>query len=231
MTMRSPLEFTIALLAALWLLPAVALGDIVLARGPDAVDDVAVTSSVSSFATEIRLRNTASEAVTRRFRPGSLFRRQTDNLTAPAVWTWISPSRGPVSSSTDVRLPPGGQAAVSLGGQLPEAGVYETAIDVIETIPTGEVEERRIRVLVTRLAAETPEGLLARPAPVALHWPARRGDTNLLIEMRNTGSATLELYRPFIVAFTQGEGDAKTGVAARLQPSLESGRCGTATVG
>ena len=40
--------------------PALARGEIVVAHGPDSVDDVAVATTVSAFTYELRLRNNAT---------------------------------------------------------------------------------------------------------------------------------------------------------------------------
>lgn len=195
-----------------------------LVQGPGTTRDHSVTIGVGSLATEIRLRNTGKEAVTLRVEPGANLRRRDDGLSVPAEWRQVLPGPSKLLSRSET-VPLGSQSdlLLSLTATLLQPGVYETAVDVFPTsgaaLPDQTVE-RRIRVIVTREAAELPSGLITAPKPLALSWPLGVwGKLDTVIEVRNSTPRTLELYGPLVVSFSEGEAASQTGVAG-VPPSL-----------
>ena len=110
-------------LAILWVSPSGAAQPVIqLSSAPQNVVESDIKIGVSALETEVRLRNTSTDAnAARSYRTGGFMTRSSDGLAYPAVWERRDNPKGDAAL-----IAPGAEVILQLSANIEEPGVYET---------------------------------------------------------------------------------------------------------
>ncbi len=195
-----------------------------LSSAPQNVVESDIKIGVSALKTEVRLRNTSTDArVAGIYRTGGFITRSSDGLAYPAIWERRDNPNGDAAL-----IAPGTEVILHLSANIEEPGVYETWIDTFQkdTASGAETPDQRIRVVATRESEPVGSDFILNPQPVPSvfsFFGAPR--SSILVQLHNASTRPVEFASPSIVSFYSKSGDAQNSVAATQLPTVDGQRC------
>jgi hypothetical protein len=193
-----------------------------LSSAPQNVLESDIKIGVSSLETEVRLRNTSTNA-NAAYRTGGFMTRSSDGLAYPAVWQRRDNPNGDAAL-----IAPGAEVVLHISANIEEPGIYETWIDTYQKdMASGaETPDQRIRVVATRESEPVGADFILNPQPVPSVFSFFGAPfSSILVQLHNASTKPVEFASPSIVSFSSKSGDAQNSVAATELPTVDGQHC------
>jgi hypothetical protein len=212
-------------LAILWVSPSGAAQPVIqLSSAPQNVVESDIKIGVSALETEVRLRNTSTDAnAARSYRTGGFMTRSSDGLAYPAVWERRDNPKGDAAL-----IAPGAEVVLHLSANIEEPGIYETWIDTFQkdAASGAETPDQRIRVVATRESEPVGADFILNPQTVPSVFSFFGAPlSSILVQLHNASTKPVEFAAPSIVSFSSKNGDVQDSVAATRLPTINGPRC------
>ena len=195
-----------------------------LSSAPQNVVESDIKIGVSALETEVRLRNTSTDAnAVWSYRTGEFMTRSSDGLAYPAVWERRDNPKGDAAL-----IAPGAEVVLHLSANIEEPGIYETWIDTFQkdTASGAETPDQRIRVVATRESEPVGADFILNPQPVPSVFSFFGAPlSSILVQLHNASTKPVEFASPSIVSFSSTSGDAQNSVAATQLPTVDGRHC------
>jgi hypothetical protein len=183
-----------------------------------------VKIGVSALKTEVRLRNTSTDAnAARSYRTGGFLTRSSDGLAYAAAWERRDNPKG-----DPAQIAPGGELILQLSADIAEPGIYETWIDTFQkdAASGAETPDQRIHLVVTRESEPVGADFILNPqlVPSVFSFFGAPG-SSILVQLHNASTRPVEFAPPAILSFSTKNADAQDSVAVSKLPTIDGQRC------